>query len=284
MPANYQSLSKTAWQIRRNLLGMIYQAQSGHPASSLGMADIFAALFIGKILRHDPKRPDWDKRDYFFLSNGHISPVFYATLAKDGYFPEEELKTFRKINSRLQGHPHFTFDQKKKLPGIENTSGPLGQGFSQAAGMAIALEMDGKKNKVFCMMSDGEQQEGQIWEAYQFIIHHHLNNLIGIIDFNNIQISGSIKETLSLGNLKLKLMSFGFKVLEMDAHNFIDIFAKFELAKKESKQPVIIIAKSIPGKGVSFMEKDYKWHGKAPSESEYQQAIKELAIKEKYCG
>ncbi|AKM81532.1 MAG: Transketolase domain protein [Candidatus Pacebacteria bacterium GW2011_GWF2_38_9] len=284
MPANYQSISKTAWQIRRDLIEMIYQAQSGHPAGSLGMADIFTALFIGKILRHDSKRPEWNKRDYFFLSNGHISPVFYATLSKDGYFPEEELKTFRHINSRLQGHPHFTFDQKKKLPGIENTSGPLGQGLSQAAGMAIALEMDGKKNKVFCMMSDGEQQEGQIWEAYQFIIHHHLNNLIGIIDFNNIQISGSIKETLSLGNLKLKLMSFGFKVLEMDAHDFADIFAKFELAKKENKQPVIIIAKSIPGKGVSFMEKDYKWHGKAPSESEYQQAIKELAIKEKYCG
>lgn len=284
MPANYQPISKAAWQIRRDLIEMIYQAKSGHPAGSLGMADVFAALFIGKILRHDPKRPDWDKRDYFFLSNGHISPVFYATLAKDGYFPKEELKTFRQINSRLQGHPHFTLDPKQKLPGVENTSGPLGQGLSQAAGMAIALEMDRKKNKVFCMMSDGEQQEGQIWEAYQFIIHHKLNNIIGIIDCNNIQISGSVKETLSLGNLKLKLMSFGFKVLEMDAHNFTDIFAKFELAKNETKQPVIIIAKSIPGKGVSFMENDYQWHGKSPIESEYQQAIKELTIKEKNCG
>ena len=284
MPANYQSISKAAWQIRRDLIEMIYQAKSGHPAGSLGMADVFAALFIGKILRHDSKKPNWDKRDYFFLSNGHISPVFYATLAKDGYFSHEELKTFRQINSRLQGHPHFTFDSKQKLPGVENTSGPLGQGLSQAAGMAIALEMDGKKNKVFCMMSDGEEQEGQIWEAYQFIIHHHLNNLIGIIDCNNIQISGSVRKTLSLGNLKLKLMSFGFKVLEMDAHNFADIFSKFELAKKETKQPVLIIAKSIPGKGVSFMEKDYQWHGKSPSESEYQQAIKELVIREKNCG
>jgi transketolase len=281
MPANYQSISKAAWQIRRDLLTMIYEAQSGHPASSLGMADIFAALFIGKILRHDCKRPDWDKRDYFFLSNGHISPVFYATLARDGYFPKEELKTFRQINSRLQGHPHFASDPKEKLPGIENSSGPLGQGLSQAAGMAIALKMEQKSNKVFCMMSDGEQQEGQIWEAYQFITHHHLNNLISIIDCNNIQISGTIKKTLSLGNLKLKLMSFGFKVLELNAHDLTDIFDKLESAKNESKQPVIILANSIPGKGVSFMENDYKWHGKAPSESEFHQAINELNIKEK---
>lgn len=281
MPANYQSISKAAWQLRRDALTMIYQAQSGHPASSLGLADIFTALFLGKILRHDPKKPNWDKRDYFFLSNGHVSPIFYATLAKDGYFPHEELKTFRQINSRLQGHPHFTFDPKQNLPGVENSSGPLGQGLSQAAGMAIALKIDQKKNKIFCMMSDGEQQEGQIWEAYQFIIHHHLNNLIGIIDSNNIQISGTVAKTLSLGNLKLKLMSFGFKVLEMDAHDLTDIFNKMETAKNENKQPVIIITKSVPGKGVSFMENDYKWHGKAPSESEYRQAINELSLKEK---
>lgn len=281
MPANYQSISKAAWQIRRDLLTMIYEAQSGHPASSLGMADVFAALFLGRILRHDPKRPDWDKRDYFFLSNGHISPVFYAILARDGYFQRSELKTFRQINSRLQGHPHFTFDLRHKVPGVENSSGPLGQGLSQAAGTAIALKMDKKKNKVFCMMSDGEQQEGQIWEAYQFIIHHHLNNLIGIIDYNKIQISGTTKQILSLGNLKLKLMSFGFKVLEMDAHDFADIFEKFDLAKNETKQPVIIIANSIPGKGVSFMENNHDWHGRAPTESEYHQAIKELSIKEK---
>jgi len=281
MPANYQAISRIAWQIRRESLQMIYEAQSGHPAGSLGMADIFTTLFFGKILRHDSKRPNWDKRDYFFLSNGHISPVFYATLAKDGYFPIEELKTFRQINSRLQGHPHFTFDSKLTLPGIENSSGPLGQGLSQAVGMALALKMDQKKNKVFCMMSDGEQQEGQIWEAYQFIIHHRLNNLINMIDYNQIQISGTTKQVLSLGNLKLKLISFGFKVLEMNAHDFADIFEKFDLAKKETKQPVIIIANSIPGKGVSFMENNHEWHGKAPTASEYNQAMKELAIKEK---
>lgn len=281
MPANNQTISKIAWQIRREALQMIYEAQSGHPAGSLGMADVLTALFLGKILRHDGKRPNWDKRDYFFLSNGHISPVFYATLAKDGYFSIEELKTFRQINSRLQGHPHFTFDMKFALPGVENSSGPLGQGLSQAAGMAIALKMEQKKNKVFCMMSDGEQQEGQIWEAYQFIIHHHLNNLIGIIDNNKIQISGATDQILTLGNLKLKLMSFGFKVLEMNAHNFADIFLKFSLAKNEAKQPVIIIAHSIPGKGVSFMENNHEWHGRTPTASEYHQAMKELSIKEK---
>lgn len=280
MPADYKNVSKAAWQIRQDILKMIYQAKSGHPGGSLGMSDVFAALFVGKLLRYDAKRPDWDKRDYLFLSNGHISPVLYASLAKVGYFPKEELLTFRQLNSRLQGHPHFTFDPKHRLEGVENTSGPLGQGLSQAAGMAIALKMDQKKNKVFCLMSDGEQQEGQIWEAYQFIIHHKLNNLISIIDYNQIQISGATKDVLGLGNLKLKLMSFGFKILDMDAHDFQDIFEKIEQAKME-KQATIILAHSIPGKGVSFMENDYRWHGRVPSESEYQQAIKELMIKEK---
>lgn len=281
MPANYLALHKIAWQLRREVLQMVYEAQSGHLASALGLAEIFSVLYLGKILRHDIQRPKWEKRDYFFLSNGHVCAIFYATLAKAGFFPMDELKTFRQINSRLQGHTHFTFDMKKFLPGIENSSGPLGQGISQAAGMAMALKIDQKKNKVFCMMSDGEQQEGQIWEAYQFIIHHHLNNLISIIDCNDIQISGTIEQTLSLGNLKLKLISFGFKVLEMDAHNTADIFTKLTSAKNETKQPVIILAKSIPGKGVSFMENNHEWHGRVPTDNEYSQAMKELAIKEK---
>lgn len=281
MPANYSALQKIAWQLRREVLQMVYEAQSGHLASALGLADVLTVLYFGKILRHDAQRPKWEKRDYFFLSNGHVCAIVYATLAKAAYFPIDELKTFRQINSRLQGHPHFIFDAKESLPGIENSSGPLGQGLSQAAGMAMALKIDQKKNKVFCMMSDGEQQEGQIWEAYQFIIHHRLNNLISIIDCNNIQISGTIEQTLSLGNLKLKLISFGFKVFEMDAHNVTDIFDKFTLAKNETKQPVVILAKSTPGKGVSFMEKDYRWHGRVPTDNEYSQAMKELSIKEK---
>lgn len=282
MPAqDFKKLAKESSKIRQLILSMIFDAQSGHPAGSLGMADILSALYFNKILRHDPKRPNWDKRDYFLLSNGHICPVLYATLARRGYYLEEELKTFRQLGSRLQGHPHFEMGSDNNLPGIENTSGPLGQGYSQAAGIAYALKMDNKKNKVFCMMSDGEQQEGQIWEAYQFAIHHKLNNLIGIIDYNDIQISGKTDQVLSLGNLKLKLISFGFKVYEIDAHDFQEITETLNKAKESKKQPVIILAKSIPGKGVSFMEKDHKWHGKAPSETEFSQAINELKIKEK---
>jgi len=282
MPAqDLKKLAKKSFQIRQSILSMIFNVQSGHPAGALGMSDIFTALYFANILRHDPKRADWDKRDYFLLSNGHICAALYASLAERGYFPKEELKTFRQINSRLQGHPHFEYGSKNNLPGIENSSGPLGQGYSQAAGIAYAFKMEGKKNKVFCMMSDGEQQEGQIWEAYQFVIHHRLNNLIGIIDYNKIQISGNTDQVLSLGNLKLKLISFGFKVLEIDAHNFEEIINSLEKAKETKKIPVIILARSIPGKGVSFMENDYKWHGKAPNEKEFEQAIRELKIKEK---
>lgn len=278
-----QQLARLAFTLRREALSMIYHAQSGHPAGSLGMAEVFSALFFGKILRFDPTRPDWDKRDYFLLSNGHISPIYYATLAYAGFFPKEELASFRQINSRLQGHPHFTLDPHKRLPGVENTSGPLGQGLSQAAGIAMALKIDQRKNQVFCMMSDGEQQEGQTWEAYQFIAHHKLHNLIGIIDYNNIQISGPISNTMSLGNLKLKLMAFGIKVYEVDAHDLTKLLTVLQQAKADQQQAKVIIAKSIPGKGVSFMENDYKWHGKAPSDSEYHQAISELEIKEKMC-
>lgn len=281
MPATYHQLSKAAWQIRQDILTMIYHAGSGHPGGSLGMSDVFTALYLGKILRHDPKRPEWDKRDYLLVSNGHISPVIYATLAKAGYFDRSELSTFRQVNSKLQGHPHYVPQPSERVPGVENTSGPLGQGLSQAAGLALALRLDGKKNLVYCLMSDGEQQEGQIWEAYQFIAHHRLDQLIGIIDYNHIQISGTTKDVLDLGQLKAKLMSFGLRVLEMNAHDFTSIFETFEKAKQPSQNPTIILAKSIPGKGVSFMEGDYRWHGKVPSNSEYNQALKELQIKEK---
>lgn len=281
--AQTHSLQRLAYSLRRDVLEMVYQAQSGHPAGALGMAEVFTALYFGKILRFDPKRPDWEKRDYFLLSNGHICPIFYATLARAGFFPRSELGTFRQLNSRLQGHPHFTRQERKRLPGVENSSGLLGQGLSQAAGIAMALLMDERKNKVFCLMSDGEQQEGQTWEAYQFIAHHRLHNLIGIIDYNNIQISGKVAETMSLGNLKMKLMAFGLQVHEVDAHDLDALIQTLSEAKKDHRQAQVIIAKSIPSKGVSFMENDYRWHGKAPSESEYHQAMAELQIKEKVC-
>lgn len=276
-------LQRLAYSLRREALTMIYQARSGHPAGALGMAEVFTSLYFDKVLRFDPKRPDWDRRDYFLLSNGHICPIFYATLARAGFFPRSELSTFRQLNSRLQGHPHFTREPHKRLPGVENTSGPLGQGLSQAAGIAMALQLDERRNKVFCLMSDGEQQEGQTWEAYQFIAHHRLHNLIGIIDYNDIQISGKVSETMSLGQLKLKLLAFGLQVHEVDAHDLFALGELLRVAKQQRKQSQIIIARSVPGKGVSFMERDYRWHGKAPTDSEYHQAISELTIKEKAC-
>ena len=276
-------LQKIAFNLRQDILAMIYQAQSGHPAGSLGMIDLILTLFATGILRHDPKRPAWEKRDYFLLSNGHICPALYAVLAQQKYFAREELETFRQINSRLQGHPHFLMNGKainqKTLEGVEVTSGSLGHGSSQAAGLAYALQMDNKNNHVFCLLSDAEQQEGQTWETYMFAAHHKLKNLTFIIDYNHIHISGNTKEVMSLGDLKLKLIAFGLHVLEVDAHDFSDLEKKLQKAKDNNKQTVAIIAHSIPGKGVSFMEKDYHWHGQAPNKKEFESAMQELRIK-----
>jgi transketolase len=276
-------LQKIAFNLRQDILAMIYQAQSGHPAGSLGMIDLILTLFATNILRHDSKRPNWEKRDYFFLSNGHICPALYAVLAQEKYFPRVELETFRQINSRLQGHPHLLMDNlkidQKTLPGVEITSGSLGHGSSQAAGLAYGLAMDHKKNHLFCLLSDAEQQEGQTWEAYMFATHHQLKNLTFIIDDNRVQISGKTKEIMSLGDLKLKLIAFGLRVLEVDAHDFIDLQKKLQEAKNNKTQTVAIIAHSIPGKGVSFMENDYHWHGRAPNKKEFESAMQELKIK-----
>lgn len=276
-------LQKIALAIRQDILAMTYQAQSGHPAGSLGMTDLLVTLFNTGILRHDPKRPDWDKRDYFLLSNGHICPVLYAILAQQKYFSRTELEHFRQINSRLQGHPHFLMKNnevdEKTLPGVEITSGSLGHGSSQAAGLAYGLKMDNRNNHVFCLLSDGEQQEGQTWEAYLFAAHHQLKNLTFIIDRNNIQISGKTQEVMSLGDLKLKLIAFGLHVFEVDAHDYLDLQKKLEKAKNNTLQTSVIVAHSIPGKGVSFMENDYRWHGKAPNKKEFESAMHELRIK-----
>ncbi len=281
--SNPAQLQKIAFNLRQDILSMIYQAQSGHPAGSLGMVDCILCLYASGILRHDPQRPNWDKRDHFLLSNGHICPALYAVLAQQKYFSREELETFRLINSRLQGHPHLLMKENhiaaKSLPGIEITSGSLGQGSSQAVGLAYALQMDEKKNHVFCMLSDGEQQEGQTWEAYLFAAHHRLKNLTFIIDYNRIQISGKTQEVMSLGDLKLKLIAFGLHVLEVDAHDFLDLQKKLLLAKNNQRQAVIIIAHSIPGKGVSFMENNYHWHGRAPDKKEFERAMQELRVK-----
>jgi len=249
---------------------MLATAKSGHSGGSLGMADIFTALYFG-ILKHDATNPDWEERDRLILSNGHIVPVRYAAMAHAGYFPVTELATLRQFGSLLQGHPERT-----RLPGLETTSGPLGSGIGQAAGMALSLKMDRKPNRIYCVTSDGEHDEGNTWEAILFAAKYHLSNLTVIVDRNNIQIDGTTDDVMPLGNLADKYNAFGWNTLEIDGHNFDQIFAAIENAQLETTRPTAIIAKTIPGKGVSFMENNYEWHGKAPSESEAAQAIQEL--------
>ncbi len=265
-----QQLEGLAREARVKVIEIISHAGSGHPAGSLGMADIFVALYF-EILKFQPNNPTWKNRDYLFLSNGHICPILYAVLNMTGFFPAIELNTLRKINSRLQGHPHYG-----SLPGVENTSGPLGQGISQAAGLALALKRDKKKNRVFCIMSDGEQQEGQVWETYQFINKYQLDNLTCVIDRNFIQIEGNTEKIMPLENLQEKIKSFGLKTYQINGHDFVEIIAIIKKAVNDNL-PSVIIANTIPGKGVSFMENKSEWHGKAPNSEETVLALNELS-------
>ena len=263
-------LEEMANRIRQDIIRTLLNAGSGHSGGPLGMADIFTAFYF-HILNHDPKKPKWDRRDRLVLSNGHICPVLYCTMARAGYFPVEELKTLRAIDSRLQGHPH-----RKALPGLETTSGPLGSGLSQAAGMALAARMDQKKHRIYCLTSDGEHQEGNFWEAVMFIGKERLNNLTVIIDRNNIQIDGNTEDIMPLEPLKDKYEAFKWHVIEVDGHNFESIVDAVSEARAIHEKPTVIIAHTIPGKGVSFMENDYTWHGKPPNQEEASRALKEL--------
>ena len=267
---NIKVLEKTAYDIRQDIIKMLLEAKSGHSAGSLGMADVFTALYFS-VLNHNPHNPSWDDRDRLVLSNGHICPVHYATLAHAGYFPREELLTLRKFGSRLQGHPHFG-----TLPGIDYTSGPLGQGLSQAIGMALAARLDKKRRYVFCLMGDGELDEGQNWEAFMFAGKNELGNLIGIVDRNNIQIDGFTEDVMPLEPLKEKFESFGWHVQEVDGHNIEEIIDACGEAKVIFNKPSMIIAHTIPGKGVDFMEWQPGWHGKTPDPEQAKQALNEL--------
>ncbi len=251
----HKQLELQADQIREDIIKMLVEAGSGHAAGPLGLADIFTALYF-EILNHRPKEPDWPDRDRLILSNGHTVPVRYATMARAGYFPVSELKTLRKFGSRLQGHP-----ERVRLPGLETTSGPLGSGLSQAAGMALALRMDGRTNRVYCITGDGELDEGNVWEAALFAPNKKLNNLTVIVDRNNIQIDGPTERVMPLGDLAEKWAAFGWHVIEIDGHNFEAIIAACNLAKAVVERPTVIIAHTIPGKGVDFMQYDYHWHG-----------------------
>ncbi len=260
----------TANQIRQDIVNMLVEAGSGHSAGPLGMADIFTALYF-HILNYNPKEPNWPGRDRLILSNGHICPAQYATLARAGYFHIEELKTLRKLGSRLQGHP-----RRGALPGVETTSGPLGSGLSQAAGMALAAKLDDKKHRIYCLMSDGEQDAGNTWEAAMFIGKNRLNNITAIIDRNNIQIDGFTEDVMPLESLKEKYEAFRWHVLEIDGHNIEAIVDACNEAKAIFEKPTLIIAHTIPGKGVSFMEQDYLWHGIPPNKEQAKAALVEL--------
>jgi transketolase len=265
-----RTLEKHAEAIRETIISMLVAAGSGHTAGPLGTADIFSALYF-HILAHDPKNPEWEGRDRLILSNGHICPVRYAAMAHAGYFPVKECLTLRHFGSRLQGHP-----ERVRLPGIETTSGPLGEGLPQAGGIAYALRMDGKKNHTFVIMGDGEQNEGIIWEAAMWIGKNKLSNLTAIIDRNNIQIDGMTEDVMPLESLRAKYESFGWHVLEVDGHNMRQFTDATDEAKSIYEKPTLIIAHTIPGKGVPEIEFDYHWHGKPPSAEEGKRFLKEI--------
>ncbi len=274
MTLNVESLKKTCSQVRRDILRMVHAVNSGHPGGSLGCTEYFVVLF-NHIMKYSTNfSMEGKKEDVFFLSNGHISPVFYSTLARVGFFDVSELVTFRKLNSRLQGHPAT----KEGLPGIRIASGSLGQGLSVAVGVALAKKIDGEDQNVYVLMGDGEQQEGQIWESAMFAAHNKVDNLIATIDYNGQQIDGPTDRVNSLGDLKGKYTSFGWKVLECDGNNLEELIGTFDEAKGKCGKgsPVIILMKTEMGKGVDFMEGTHRWHGVAPDDAQLELALNQL--------
>jgi len=270
MPMTIQQIEEKAVAIRESVIRMLVEAGSGHAAGSLGLADVFASLYFGD-LTCDPKNPWWEDRDRVILSNGHVCPVWYATLAEMGYFPKTLVLQLRKLGSKLQGHPIA-----RSAPGIENTSGSLGQGISYACGLALAAHLAEKKHHIFCVMGDGEQQEGQVWEAYWFATTHRLTNLTVIVDRNTIQSEDYTERVLPLEPFAQKLEAFGWYALEVDGHNIEALIDAYRFARSHTAQPVAIIANTIPGKGVDFMEGDVRWHAKAPSPQQACEALQEL--------
>ena len=263
-------LEMMANQLRQDVVETLLITGSGHSASPLGIADVFSAFYF-HILNHKPKKTNWPERDRFVLSCGHYCPIQYAAMARAGYFPLEELKTLRKINTRLQGHPHRT-----ALPGIEVTSGPLGDGLPQAVGMALSARMNKEKHRIYCLTSDGEHNTGIMWEAIMFAGKNKLSNLTVILDRNNIQIDGFTEDVMPLDSLKEKYESFNWHVLEIDGHNIEAIIDAVNEANVIFEKPTVIIAHTIPGKGVSFMERDFVWHGIPPNKEQAKKALHEL--------
>ena len=265
------SLEEKAKHIRQLILTALAEAGSGHTGGSLDLVDIFTVLYFNH-LRHDPQHPEWEDRDKVVLSIGHTAPVLYATLAAAGYFPEEEMLTLRKLGSRLQGHPSYEF----RLPGLETCSGSLGQGLGVALGMALAAKMDAKPNRVFCIMGDGEQQEGSVWESAMAASHHQVDNLCAIIDRNRLQIDGGTEKVMAIDPLRDKWAAFGWHTIEIDGHDMNQIKMALDSADQEKDRPTVIIADTIMGKGVKSIEDNNKWHGKVTSKEQVKDFIEEL--------
>ncbi len=266
-----KQLQELSTALRVDIIRSLEEAGSGHSAGPLGLADVFTALYFD-VLKHDPKRPEWDQRDILLLSNGHCVPVRYVAMAHAGYFEKKELMTLRKLGSRLQGHPERT-----KLPGLETTSGPLGSGLSQGAGMALAMRMNNDVHRwVYVVMGDGELDEGNIWEAAMLAGKYKLGNLVGIVDRNNIQIDGQTEHVMPLEDLRAKWESFGWHVLEIDGNDIEAVIEACSLARAIVDKPVVIIAHTIPGKGVHFMEYDFHWHGMPPNHEQAKKALHDI--------
>jgi transketolase len=266
-----EELEQIATKLRKDIISMLEQAGSGHSAGSMGLADIMTALYFS-VMRHEPSKPNWDERDILLLSNGHCVPARYAAMAECGYFDKKELATLRQLGSRLQGHPERT-----KLPGLESTSGPLGCGLSQAIGMALALRLNGQPHRwIYCIMGDGELDEGNIWEAAMLAPKYGLHNVVGIIDRNNIQIDGPTETVVPLEDLRAKWEAFGWHVVEINGNDIEAIIDACAMARAIVEKPVMIIAHTIPGKGVDFMEYDFHWHGMPPNHEQAMKALKEL--------
>jgi transketolase len=266
-------LKEIARKIRVDVIKMTNAAGSGHPGGSMSAAEIFSVLYFN-IMSHRPENPEWEDRDVFILSKGHCCPGLYSAMARSGYFPIEELMTLRKLGSRLQGHPHSTV-----LPGLEASTGSLGQGLSIAVGCALAMKLNKKNSRVYCLMGDGEQEEGQIWEAAMSAAHYKLDNLCGIVDRNRLQIDGLCKEVMDYEPLEKKWESFGWHVITVDGHDIASLISVFEKAKEIKNKPTVIIADTIKGKGVSFMENVAIWHGQAPNDIEMKKALNDLGEK-----
>ena len=267
---NNLELEKMANEIRKDIVTAVHSAKSGHPGGSLSSADIFTYLYFEE-MNVDPANPKWEDRDRFVLSKGHVAPGLYSTLAEKGYFPKEDLKTLRHIGSKLQGHPVMN-----KVPGVDMSTGSLGQGISAACGMALSGKLSNEFYKVYAVLGDGEIEEGQVWEAAMFAAHYQLDNLVAVVDNNGLQIDGRISDVMSPYPIDEKFRAFGWHVITIDAHDFDAIEKAFAEAEKISGQPTVIIQKSVKGKGVSFMEDQVSWHGTAPNEEQYNQAMTEL--------